>query len=214
MKRFIVTFIIIFLFFNGLCKSIKIVSCNLETFNDIANSQPRYDLNMDLTGVVIIKGINPEKLELRGNIVGTITKEDNQCIVYVIDGTRSLKLYYPDYLPLDIKFSNFEETSQGIKAGNTYRLELELEKKDKNYGLGSRMLLIKSTELLKKVIMNGEKWNLSDEAKMAKKLLPLGEYEFLIESMNGKTKTGTVEIENGLGNKILNIDFDDEEIKH
>ena len=214
MRRFIVTFVIIFLFLNGFCQSIKIVSCNLETSNDIANSRPRYDLNMDLTGVVIIKGINPEKLELRGNIVGTITKKDNQCIIYVIAGTKSLKLYYPDYLPLDIKFSDFEETSQGIKGGATYKMELELEKKDKNYGPGSRILLIKSTDILKKVIVNEEEWNLTHTAKMVKKILPLGKYEFWIENMNGKIKKGTVEIENGLGNKILNIDFDNEDIKH
>ena len=190
-------------------QNLEIKSFELSRDENIAMTNARYDLNNDLTSVVIIEGIPDDGVEIHdGSVIDCIKTSESVCTLYILDRTKKITVYSPGFLPLEVRFDSYEFTKSGVIGGTTYKLVLSKPKKKKEYGAGSKMVIFRSNEPISRLVVDGNEWDIPEENPvMLKRLMPYGEYDYKITSISGKMKEGIVEVDNSFGSKTVNINF-------
>lgn len=189
-------------------QEVEVSVCRLSASDTIPSLPARYDINNDISARVDILCDKLAEVEVRGNVVGNIINYEGRLIVYLCDGTRKIHLYSAGNLPLEIDFTTYPDTKYGVKGGEIYALSVSVPPSESSlpdYGIGSKMLLFESDIPLDKLVVNGEKWNVS--GKFAKKLVPYGEYGYEAYSSSNEKISGTVKVDNSLGNKRVKLKF-------
>ena len=185
---------------------IAVQSCNLNVQDCTAATNPRIDLNGDVTAVLKIFYSSDTELDFRGNIVGEVTKNDDFYLVYLVGGTKKLHIYKDGIVPLEVDLSQYTDNLKGLLAGKTYSLYLkDVSTKKKDYGKGSKIVVFKSDIPLSKLIVDGQQWEIN--GPIAKRLMPYGKYDYEAISTSNQTIKGTVDVTKSFGNKIVNLNF-------
>lgn len=192
-------------------QQLTIRSCSIQKQDSTAIKAPRYDINDNIAAVVVFQMNGNQEMEFRGNIIGQSIKEDNRYIVYVADKTKWLHIYCSGYIPTKIDFTNYTDSGKGVLGGKTYQVSilgdapmLDTDKK-KNYEKGSNMLVFNADVPLRKVIVDGEEWNVTGNT--AKRLVPFGEYHYEIQADSYNRITGDVEVKKTLGSQVVKLKF-------
>lgn len=101
---------------------LKVVSIAENSADLSASRYERLDLNNQ--PCALIKVWSPEKvLQAQGDVVGDIMEKDSETWIYVINGTRMLKLIFESQPPVFVDFNLFGVNS--ADALHTYELKLE-----------------------------------------------------------------------------------------
>ena len=105
--------------------------------NDIsAVKYQRLDLNSKPCALIKV-GLGLQGAKFPGTeVVGGVKFDTGEYWVYVVDGTKRLKVMHNDYTPLYIDFSNYPE--QRLEGGRTYVLLLDGAKSDGGNGTSSQ----------------------------------------------------------------------------
>lgn len=196
-------------FINLYGEDLTVVSVKADDATNIALEYPRYDLNQELTGVLIIQGLDPNEFSIRGNIVGEVIKENGICIVYLIEFTKKITIYSDIAIPLEINLGDYEDLKKGVMGGKTYRLILDKTKIRKDYGPGSNILMFKSDTPFSELIVNGASWSISN-GTTSKQLVPFGEYEYKAFAEGYEPIEDFVIVKESLGSKIIHLNFEKE----
>lgn len=209
MKRilFLLVFIPVFIGLYG--EDLTVLSIRADDATNIALEYPRYDLNQELTGVLIIQGLDTNEFTIKGNIVGEVIKENGISIVYLIESSKKITIYSDEAIPLEINLADYEDLKKGVVGGKTYRLILDRPKISKDYGPGSNILLFKSEIPFSELIVNGNSWSISD-GTTSKQLVPFGEYKYKAFAEGYAPVDGFVIVNESLGSKIIHLNFEKE----
>ena len=186
-------------------QTLNIASCVIQDIDNIAMNKPKFDLNNNIASVVVFTGVDNRDLDFRGNIIGEVIKEDNRYIVYLAEKTKRLHIYCSGCLPTEIDFTEFSASEKGVLGGKTYCISLVMPKQNKDYGVGSNVLVFESNTPLKNVIVNGEEWHFN--GTMSKRLVPFGEYHYEIHSDTNEIITGYIEVTESFGNQVVKLNF-------
>ena len=109
-------------------------------------------------------------------------------------------------MPLQIDFTKYEDSSNGLEGGCTYCLSLVGDKvKKKTYPKGAANLIFVSNVPLKKIVVNGLEWLVN--GKMSKRLVQYGEYNYEAYADGYLPITGTIEVVKALWGKSVNLNF-------
>lgn len=170
-----------------------------------AITSPRYDFNDALCAALIVEIKTVNNISFSGNIIGDICQHGDIYTLYLTTGTKRIKLMHEDYLPFTIDFSQF---GVSIKGGNTYKVNMSASSPDAQsltYGSGAQYLVIKSASPLTKVEVNEMDWPIKDGK--AKKMVPLGRYEYAAYSGNVVIR-GVTEVTSTTSSKVVNVKFE------
>lgn len=98
---------------------------SFESSNDIISiADQRRDFNDDACALIKVRMISPlERVE--GNVVGDIVTRGTEKWVYVTAGTKELRLFPKEYLPLSVVFRNYGITD--VEGKHVYILTLQGE---------------------------------------------------------------------------------------
>ncbi len=105
MRRIIIS--IVMLLFPLLCiGQISVESITDNVMDLTASVQKRLDLNGKPCALVKIEMISPQAT-FQGNVVGEVSYNVGEYLVYVSSGTKLLRISHPDQIPLTIRFDEF-----------------------------------------------------------------------------------------------------------
>ena len=105
-KLAIVFFLVLFL-----CPALQaqelIVKSFCEASHDLAaRTQSRKDINDNYCALLKVQLV-ASGAQFDGNVIGKVTFKNNEYWVYMSQGSKRLKIYHPDYLPLEVTFSDY-----------------------------------------------------------------------------------------------------------
>lgn len=172
---------------------------------------PRYDLNGNACAVIkVFASSITGLLDFKGNIIGDVKVDGSSYTIYVTDRTKRIKVYHPNYIPIIIDFTQYEDSRKGIKGNHVYSVNISGDdsmKSNKTYNIsGSRILSFSSDVPLRQLFVNGVEWKITDNT--SKRLMPYGEYEYEAVTDGDVRKKGKVELVPSFGSMVVNIDFD------
>ncbi|MBQ0023424.1 MAG: SUMF1/EgtB/PvdO family nonheme iron enzyme [Prevotellaceae bacterium] len=119
MKRVLSTLIFLLCLISAGAQELKIKSFALDANDITASSQLRNDGNGDPCALIKVQLAAPGAT-FDGNLVGDVAYKVNQYWVYMTSGSKHLQVNHPNYLPLDVTFSDYEINS--VKGKCTYVL--------------------------------------------------------------------------------------------
>lgn len=172
---------------------------------EVAAIDPREDLNGDPCAALIVECLSVDNIFFSGNIIGDVERKNDTYLLYITEGTKRIKLMHEDYFPATIEFLQYGTT---IKGGHMYKVVLNAKNPmvgNSTYNNGAQYLILKSSVPLTKAIVNGEEWDIIDGK--AKKLVPLGRYEYVVEAGNMQS-TGVAEVKSTATSNVVNIKFE------
>ena len=115
---------------------LKVMSFRLATNDISAVKYQRLDLNGNPCALIKV-GLGVQGAKFPGTeVVGDLKFDTGEYWVYVVDGTKKLKVMHNDYTPLYIDFSNYPE--QRLEGGRTYVMLLDGAKSDGGNGSSSQ----------------------------------------------------------------------------
>lgn len=167
-----------------------------------------FDLNGNKASIVILSFSDPVRdLSFRGNVLAEKSTHDNSTyIVYLATKSKRLTLQHEDFFPFIIDFQKY---GKNIEGGHSYMISIDV-KKPVNSPIqetkGSQYIIFKSEESISKIMVNGEVWPVVDNR--VSKLVPLGLYQYIAESVDGKIARGEVNLKSKITSKVVNIVFD------
>ena len=166
-----------------------------------------YDLNGNIASIVILSFSDPiSDLTFRGNVLAKKSTPDNSIyVVYLATKSKRLTLQHENFYPFVIDFQKY---GQIIEGGHSYIVSIDVKKPVTSpiqETKGSQYLIFKSEESIRKITVNGEVWPVVDNR--AAKLVPLGSYQYIAESTEGKVVRGEVSLKSKIASKVVNIVF-------
>ena len=115
---------------------LRVMSFRLAQNDISAVKYQRLDLNGQPCALIKV-GLGVQGAKFPGTeVVGDVKFDTGEYWVYVVDGTKKLKVMHNDYTPLYIDFSNYPE--QRLEGGRTYVLLLDGAKSDGGKGASSQ----------------------------------------------------------------------------
>ena len=170
-------------------------------------SNNHYDLNGNIASIVILSFNDPVSgLAFRGNILAEKSTPDNSTyIVYLATKSKRLTLQHEDFYPFVIDFQKY---GQIIEGGHSYMVSIDVKNSAASPiqdTKGSQYLIFKSEESIRKLTVNGEVWPVVDNR--ASRLVPLGPYQYIAESADGKVVRGKINLKSKIASKVVNIVF-------
>ena len=115
---------------------LRVMSFRLAQNDISAVKYQRLDLNGQPCALIKV-GLGVQGAKFPGTeVVGDVKFDTGEYWVYVVDGTKKLKVMHNDYTPLYIDFSNYPE--QRLEGGRTYVMLLDGAKSDGGNGASSQ----------------------------------------------------------------------------
>ena len=171
---------------------------------------PRYDINGGICAVIKIMASNiMGSLEFKGNIIGTVEKEDSIYTIYVTDKTKRLRMFNPEYIPETIDFTLYEDSKRGVEGNSVYYVYVSGKMKEISSKAapvsGSRILSFSSNAPIRQLYVNGVEWKIINNN--SQRLLPYGEYEYDAITDGNIHKKGKIELHPSIGSLNVNLEF-------
>ena len=118
-----ILFIFIFAWLvSGLADAQKLIVQGMKATNDLSASQERRkDLNNEMCGLVKVR-LAEENVTFEGNIINPVIYKDGEYWVYMTKGSKELHVMHPNFVPLEVKFNDYN--IRGIQSLATYTLTL------------------------------------------------------------------------------------------
>ena len=104
-------------------QELKVKSFSLAATDISAQTQPRKDLNDEPCALVKVQFVG-DILNVKGNVILPLLKEDYETWVYLTHGSRQMQVTAKNYLPLMIMFADYGVES--VEKNRTYVLVLSL----------------------------------------------------------------------------------------
>ena len=103
----------------------------VKTFKELstdltARTQRRYDLNQDACALVKVLFPN-EGARFEGNVVGDVEYRGSEYWVYLVNGTKSIRLMLPGYPTIEVEFVDYGVTQ--VVSNVTYVIEFKFPSK-------------------------------------------------------------------------------------
>ena len=121
MKRILFLILSLLLSFGASAQKLAVESFSLAASDISAQTQPRKDLNDAPCALVKVQFVG-EILNVKGNVILPLLKEDYETWVYLTHGSRQMQVTAKNYLPLMIKFADYGVES--VEKNRTYVLVL------------------------------------------------------------------------------------------
>ena len=179
-------------------QTLNISSCSIQEQDSTAIKQARYDLNNQIAAAIVFLMDGNQNMEFRGSIIGDVVKEKDRHIVYIADKTKRLHIYCSGYLPTEIDFTAYSDSSKGVSGGKTYYVSIkeEIRETGKDYGKGSTILLFTSDVPIEKLLVNGQEWEIETWGlgSSSKQLVPFGKYHYEVYTNSHEAISDDVEV--------------------
>ena len=121
MKRILFLILSLLLSFGASAQKLAVESFSLAASDISAQTQPRKDLNDAPCALVNVQFVG-DILNVKGNVILPLLKEDYETWVYLTHGSRQMQVTAKNYLPLMIKFADYGVGS--VEKNRTYVLVL------------------------------------------------------------------------------------------
>ena len=121
MKRILFLILSLLLSFGASAQKLAVESFSLAASDISAQTQPRKDLNDAPCALVKVQFVGAI-LNVKGNVILPLLKEDYETWVYLTHGSRQMQVTAKNYLPLMIKFADYGVES--VEKNRTYVLVL------------------------------------------------------------------------------------------
>ena len=121
MKRILFLILSLLLSFGASAQKLSVESFSLAATDISAQTQPRKDLNDEPCALVKVQFVG-DILNVKGNVILPLLKEDYETWVYLTHGSRQMQVTAKNYLPLMIKFADYGVES--VEKNRTYVLVL------------------------------------------------------------------------------------------
>ena len=121
MKRICFLILIVLFSVNVIAQELKVKSFTLSATDISAQTQPRKDLNDEPCALVKVQFVG-DILNVKGNVILPLLKEDYETWVYLTHGSRQMQVTAKNNLPLMIKFADYGVES--VEKNRTYVLVL------------------------------------------------------------------------------------------
>ena len=121
MKRILFLILSLLLSFGASAQKLAVESFSLAASDISAQTQPRKDLNDAPCALVKVQFVG-DILNVNGNVILPLLKEDYETWVYLTHGSRQMQVTAKNYLPLMIKFADYGVES--VEKNRTYVLVL------------------------------------------------------------------------------------------
>ena len=121
MKRILFLILSLLLSFGASAQKLSVESFSLAASDISAQTQPRKDLNDAPCALVKVQFVG-DILNVKGNVILPLLKEDYETWVYLTHGSRQMQVTAKNYLPLMIKFADYGVGS--VEKNRTYVLVL------------------------------------------------------------------------------------------
>ena len=121
MKRILFLILSLLLSFGASAQKLSVESFSLAASDISAQTQPRKDLNDAPCALVKVQFVG-DILNVKGNVILPLLKEDYETWVYLTHGSRQMQVTAKNYLPLMIKFADYGVES--VEKNRTYVLVL------------------------------------------------------------------------------------------
>ena len=121
MKRICFLILIVLFSVNVIAQELKVKSFSLSATDISAQTQQRKDLNDEPCALVKVQFVG-DILNVKGNVILPLLKEDYETWVYLTHGSRQMQVTAKNYLPLMIKFADYGVES--VEKNRTYVLVL------------------------------------------------------------------------------------------
>ena len=176
---------------------LRVMSFRLAENDISAVKYQRLDLNSKPCALIKV-GLGVQGAKFPGTeVVGGVKFDTGEYWVYVVDGTKKLKVMHNDYTPLYIDFSNYPE--QRLEGGRTYILLLDGAKSDGGNGASSQQqqsnfLIMSVTPPNASVTIDDVRETLNTDGTL-KKLISNGIHRYSIDAGSAYSPvTGTIEM--------------------
>ena len=121
MKRILFLILSLLLSFGASAQKLAVESFSLAATDISAQTQPRKDLNDEPCALVKVQFVG-DILNVKGNVILPLLKEDYETWVYLTHGSRQMQVTAKNYLPLMIKFADYGV--ENVEKNRTYVLVL------------------------------------------------------------------------------------------
>ena len=121
MKRSLLFIFSILLCLGIYSQELKVKSFSLAATDISAQTQQRKDLNDEPCALVKVQFVG-DILNVKGNVILPLLKEDYETWVYLTHGSRQMQVTAKNYLPLMIKFADYGV--ENVEKNRTYVLVL------------------------------------------------------------------------------------------
>ena len=121
MKRLLFLIFDIVLCLGTFGQKLSVESFSLAATDISAQTQPRKDLNDEPCALVKVQFVG-DILNVKGNVILPLLKEDYETWVYLTHGSRQMQVTAKNYLPLMVKFADYGVES--VEKNRTYVLVL------------------------------------------------------------------------------------------
>ena len=176
---------------------LRVMSFRLAQNDISAVKYQRLDLNGQPCALIKV-GLGVQGAKFPGTeVVGGVKFDTGEYWVYVVDGTKRLKVMHNDYTPLYIDFTNYPE--QRLEGGRTYILLLDGAKSDGGNGASSQQsqsnfLIMSVTPPNASVTIDDVRETLNTDGTL-KKLISNGIHRYSIDAGSAYSPvTGTIEM--------------------
>lgn len=218
MKKNLMMLILVFVG-HILCNAqrITIVSCNKNVTDTTWQVAPRYDINDNPCSIIKVRTSDISgPLEFKGNIVEPVVSDNSTYTVYVLDGTKRLRILHKDYIPEIVDFTDYNESKSGVEGSMVYDVMVKGNTPTKISNsaiIGDLCVLAFSfNEEVKSLTVNSAEWSVLKQYGnefSARRTLPYGEYKYEAISTEGRHKKGIVTLDSSVfGVKTVKIVFD------
>ena len=164
---------------------------SLESSNDIISlKDQRRDFNDDACALIKVRMISPlDRVE--GNVVGDIVTRGTEKWVYVTAGTKELRLFPAEYLPLHVVFRDYGITD--VEGKHVYILTVEGEILSTVPEIEKGLLTIRVKPAQASIMIDG-KWHELDAQGEMQDSLVRGTYNYSIMADGYVTLVDTVTV--------------------
>ena len=175
----------------------------VKEFKQIINDGSAFHAPMDVDGHpcgLVKVSTDDEELKFKGDIVGKIENRTNEYWVFMAQGSKSLNILHPNFLPITVDFSSFGIDEVASKA--TYILTLSEQKfKKEKCGLVTTVKPETASLFINDVLIE----NISGNG-LYQLYLPKGDYVCRVEQKGYRPNVQAVTI--GKGTQNMNVELE------
>ena len=200
MRRFIISLFCIILVTIVNAQELKVKSIREATHDISARTKARQDLNgVDCALLkVFVVGKN---VKFSGNVVDSVESKGNEYWVYLANGTKRVKVTHPDFLPLEVTFSDYGINE--VNSKTTYVMTLSNGSSGSNAAedAGGQYLVLNVEPANAIVFIDDSEVTLQNGTYS--KFLLYGNHSYKISDPLYTTESGSFDI--GMEKKVVNI---------
>ena len=195
MAKLYLTIVLSFLcFFDIYAQKLNVESFVVKTSDITARTQPRQDINGNDCALIKVQ-LAASGAEFGGNVVGNVSYNKSEYLVYMSEGSKRLSVKLEGYLPLEASFEDY-----GIKAlegkttyvmtifGTSVARQIEAPK------IKTGWIILESEPSGASVYINNE---FVGNTPLNNYKQSYGTYQYRLESPNYHPATGTIELNAG-----------------